>query len=105
MIDPNFVFVYRIYDDDIGGNVKEEEFILFDDLVNDVRQDVYSYCNDLPEDVEPSFLETHDEVFWSEELILNTLEEFVFYGGLREWTCWFPGHHRKMIISYELKKK
>ena len=101
MKDSNFVFVYTIYDDDIGGNVNKEEFNNLDDLICNVKRDIYSYSNDLPEGVEPTFLEEHDEVFWSEDLILNTLEEFLFYGGLREWVCWFPGHHRKMIVSME----
>jgi hypothetical protein len=98
-------YSYIIYDDDIGGNVKEQKFIDFDTLYDDIERDVYSYCSDFPEGEEKDDLELHDEKYWSERAVLNSLASFDFLGGLREWVCWFPGHHRKIIVSYGWEKK
>lgn len=100
----NHFYRYRIWDEDIGGYVNEEVYNGFEYLLKDVQRDIDSYCSDFPDDMEQDPIEKYDETFWAPRLIFDTLREFKFHGGLFEWTCWFPGHHRKIIVSFETQK-
>lgn len=104
MLNINILYRYRIWDEDIGGYVNDESFYGFTDMLLTLKRDIDSYEDDTPPGEEVDGLTKHDEKFWSPKSIYSSLCDFNFQGGLKEWHCWFPGHHRKLIVNLEFCK-
>lgn len=94
-----WMYKYTIYDDDVGGIIREDEYYDFKYLLEAIKQDIFSYEWDEVEGEEAK----EDLKYWDPNVIYKTLDTFDFYGGLMEWCCWLPGHHRKMNVSFVKK--
>jgi len=96
-------FRYEIYDDDVGDVLHEVDYHFLNDVLEDVKRDIHSYS---PFDYtdEDDEIEKDDNIYWSPKFIIDSLLNFNFYGGLLEWSCWFPGHHRKLTVRIVKQK-